>query len=352
MDGLDRQQRQITVAPTLDETGQEIIPKRSFHYDTLVIAVGSVSNDFGIKGVKQHCLFLDTLGQARKFQQQLLDKMLYMNTHQLPAKQKLNIAVIGGGATGVELAAQLHQVTRQLSVFGLDEVKPEENIAFSLIQAAPRILPELPDSVADKVREGLSKLGVTILENERVVEVTKNTILTSANKTLPADIAVWAAGIKAPEFLKKLDGLESNSTNQLVTSENLLTTRDENIFAMGDCAACPDRNGGNVPPRAQAAHQQASFIAKAITNRLSNKPFGRYRYKDYGSLVTLGRYSTVGSLMGSIPGSIFITGIIAKTVYLSLHKMHEVALYGWIRTFLLTLSKLLRHSVDPEVKLH
>jgi NADH dehydrogenase len=356
MSGLDRSNRKVIVAPTLNDEGEEVIPQRSFHYDTLVIAVGSVSNDFGIKGVQEHCLFLDTMDQAQRFQQHLLNRLLYLHTHKRQHGEQLGVAIIGAGATGVELAAQLHTVTRVLSAYGLDELDPEHDIKLHIIEAGPRILPALPEPVMERTCVSLEKLGVQIHVNERVVEVTKDGIKTAQGDFIPAGITVWAAGIKAPDFLRDIDGLETNRINQLVVNTNLQTTRDENIYALGDCAACPDKGGGSVPPRAQAAHQQASFLYKMLGNRLKNtnatKYHGEYHYHDYGSLVTLGSYSTVGSLMGSIPGTLFVTGYIARMVYLSLYKMHQIALYGWLRTGLLTISKLLRRSVDPEVKLH
>jgi NADH dehydrogenase len=351
MSGLDRQNRSVIVAPTLNEKGEEVIPQRRFHYDSLVIAVGSVSNDFGIKGVQEHCLFLDTLDQAQRFQQHLLNRMLYLHTHKHNAEQTLGVAIIGAGATGVELAAQLHTVTRVLSAYGLDELNPED-IQLHIIEAGPRILPALPIPVMEKTCDSLAKLGVQIHVNEKVVEVTKEGVMTAKGDFIPAGITVWAAGIKGPDFLRDIDGLETNRINQLVVKTDLQTTRDENIFALGDCAACPDKGGSAVPPRAQAAHQQASFLYKVLSRRLKGLSYGEYQYRDYGSLVTLGHYSTVGSLMGSIPGTIFVTGYIARLVYLSLYKMHQIALYGWLRTMLLTFSKLLRRSVDPEVKLH
>lgn len=350
MSGLDRRQRFVIVAPTYNEKGEEIIPERRFYYDTLVIAVGSVSNDFGIKGVREHCLFLDTLAQAQYFQQQLLNRLLYLHTHQ--HDEQLGVAIIGAGATGVELAAQLHTVTRMLTSYGLDELKPERDIKLHIIEAGPRILPALPESVMEKTCEGLERIGVQIHVNERVVEVTREGVKTANGDFIPAGICVWAAGIKAPDFLRDIDGLETNRINQLVVQKNLQTTRDENIFAFGDCAECPGEGNEVVPPRAQAAHQQASFLYKAICKRLDGKPWGEYVYHDYGSLVTLGRYSTVGSLMGSVPGTIFVSGFIAKMVYLSLYKMHQIALFGWFRTAMLTLAKFLRRSVDPQIKLH
>ena len=352
MQDLDREGRQVYVAPTLNDEGEEIIPQRCFYYDTLVIAIGSISNDFGIQGVKEHCLFLDTLDQAQRFQQYLLYKLMYIHTHKQDVEEQLGVAIIGAGATGVELAAQLHQVTRQLSAYGLDELNPERDIKLHIIEAGPRILPALPEVLAQKTSESLFALGVQIHVNMRVTSVSKEGVNTAQGEFIPAGITVWAAGIKAPDFLHALNGLETNTSNQLVTKSNLQLSRDEHIFALGDCAACPDSKRGTVPPRAQAAHQQASFLAQAIPQYIKGQRWGNYSYRDYGSLVTLGQYSTVGSLMGSVPGTIMVSGFIARMVYLALHKMHQIALYGWLRTVLLTLSRVLRRSVDPEVKLH
>jgi NADH dehydrogenase len=189
--------------------------------------------------------------------------------------------------------------------------------------------------------------------NERVVEVTPEGIRTATGHFIPAAFRVWAAGIKAPDFLQDIAGLETNRINQLVVRPTLQTSRDDDIYAIGDCAACiMNEAGDTVPPRAQAAHQQASLVAKSILRRLKGKPLPSYRYTDYGSLVTLGKYSTVGSLMGGLTGSLMVTGFIARVVYLSLYKMHQAALHGWVRTGLLTLAHFLRRAVNPQIKLH
>ena len=199
----------------------------------------------------------------------------------------------------------------------------------------------------------LGRLGVTVHVNQRVVEVNQQGIVSAAGVTIPAAIKVWAAGIKAPEFLKDIAGLETNRINQLVAKRNLQCTRDKNIFAIGDCAACPmDELGNNVPPRAQAAHQQATTLSRTLVRRLKGKPPLDYTYRDYGSLVAMGRYSTVGSLMGGLVGSMMISGLVARFVYLMLYKMHQAALYGWPRALLITLLHFLRRGIDPQVKLH
>jgi len=354
MVGLDREQQQVCVAATYSDEGNEIIPERRFHYDTLVVAVGSLSNDFGIKGVKEHCLFLDNTAQAERFQKKLLNCMLRAHTQGKPiAEGDLDLAIVGAGATGVELAAQIHRVTRLLSAYGLDTIDPDKHIKIHVIEAGPRILPALPQRLSLAAEHELSKLGVTVHVNQRVVEITENNIVTAEGVVIPAAIKVWAAGIKAPDFLKDIAGLETNRINQLVVKRNLQTTRDENVFAIGDCAACPlDDQGNTVPPRAQAAHQQASTVARTIRRRLHGQQPIDYTYRDYGSLVALGRYSTVGSLMGGLIGSMMVSGFIARFVYISLYKMHQAALYGWARTILISFLHFLRKGIDPQVKLH
>ncbi len=350
---IDRVERTVLLGAEVDEDGEEVIAERSFSYDTLVISVGSLGNDFGIEGVMQHCLMLDNKHQAVKFQRILLNKLIRAHAQQGPIKEgELDVAIVGAGATGVELAAQLHQASRQLAQYGLDEIEPDKHMRIHVIDASPRILPALPEKLSLAVTAELESLGVTVMTSAQVNKVTQDGIYTGDEKFIPASIKVWAAGIKAPAFLSEI-GLETNRINQIRVKPNLVSTMDDRIFVIGDCADCPMGNG-SVPPRAQAAHQQASFVSKQIRKRLKGKPTegDKYIYRDYGALVTLGKYSTVGSLMGSITGSVRVSGWIAKTVYLSLYKMHQIALHGYFRTILMTLAQWLRRTVDPSIKLH
>jgi len=348
MEGLNRQKKEIYVSPTLSDSGEELIPRRTFSYDTLVMSVGSISNTFNIKGVAEHCLFLDTTAQAFKFQKQLVES--YIKSHAGKAADKtLSIVIIGAGATGVELSAQLHEVTDLLAVYGLDE---SSDVKLTIIEAANQLLPALPVRLANATQQQLVKLGIDLKLGRRVTEVTKEGVHTHDGEVIPADLKVWSAGIKAPDWMKDLDGLEVNRINQLVVDETLKTS-DDDIFAIGDCAACPwPGHDGNVPPRAQAAHQQASTLSKSIVNRLQGGKLVKYAYLDYGSLVALGKYTTVGNLMGNLMGSVSIGGFIARVVYLSLYKMHQVAIHGYFRTAMLTLSNLFRRSAHAKIKMH
>ena len=352
--GLDRERKEVLLAPTLDDNGEEIIAERRFHYDTLVFAVGSQSNDFGISGVKEHCLFLDSTEQAERFQQNLLNSMLRAHTQAKPLRPgQLDVAIVGAGATGVELAAQLHHVTRLVSAYGLDTIDPAEDIKLHIIEAGPHILSALPLKLSNAALRELHRLGVSVHVNQRVVEVNEQGMVSASGVVIPAAIKVWAAGIKAPPFLRNIAGLETNRVDQLVVRRSLQCTRDDDIFAIGDCAACPmDDKGNTVPPRAQAAHQQASVLYKTLVRRLKGKPPLDYTYKDFGSLVAMGKYSTVGNLMGGIAGSMMISGFVARMVYLTLYKMHQAKLYGWPRALLISFLHFLRKGIDPQVKLH
>jgi len=357
--GLDRANKTIDLFPYLDSDGSPVTPIQQIEYDTLVVCVGSLSNDFGTQGVKEFALKLETQHDAKQFHSKMVNACIRAH-HQKEVihKRQLHVAIIGAGATGVELAAELHRTTREVVAFGLDRIDPEKDIKVSLIEAAERILPALQPRFSLATEDLIKKLGVQVFTNSKVMEVMSNGIRLADGRVLESELVVWAAGVKAPDFLKDLGGLETNRINQLVVLDTLQTTRDIDIFALGDCAACPcpDEDGGRggiVPPRAQAAHQQASHLFEQIKRRLSNKSLRPYRYKDFGSLVSLGKFSTVGNMMGGLIGkNLMIEGYFAKLMYLSLYKLHELAIHGFIKTSLYTFARMITKQTNPTVKLH
>lgn len=357
MDKLDRELKEISLAPTLDKNGIEYIPRRTFKYDTLIFAVGSQTNDFDIKGVKEHCMFLDTRIEADTFHHKLLRSAYTAHAQVDPLREgQLKVAIAGAGATGVELSAELHEAFNQLVKFGIDELH-QDNIKITIIEAADRVLPALPAELSGKTLQALEKLQIEVLTGHRVSEATSEGYITDKGGLIPSEIKVWSAGIKAPDFLANIAGLETIANNQLVVKQTLETTRDSNIFALGDCAACPiPDTDQTVPPRAQAAHQQASMLVKSMKLRLNNKPLPDYRYVDYGSLINLSSYATVGNMMGNLmgkaAGSFMIEGFLARLVYLSLYKMHQLAIMGFIRVGLITVANLLTQKTRPRMKLH
>jgi NADH dehydrogenase len=356
MIGLDRAQRQVHVGPVRDDEGQLVTEGYSRPYDTLVLAVGSQTNDFGTPGVAEHAIALETPAQAERFHRRLVNACLRAHMQTAPlAPQQLQVAIIGAGATGVELAAELHKSTRALVSYNLERINPERDIRIHLIEAGPRILPALPPRIAGSAQALLERLGVRVRTGARVTAVRADGIELAGGETVPSELVVWAAGVKAPEFLTRLDGLETNRLNQLLVRPTLQSTHDDAVFAIGDCAAAPwlGRDGMTVPPRAQAAHQQASHLVRQLQRRLDGQPLQPWRYRDFGSLVSLGDYSTVGNLMGSlVGGNLWVEGLFARTMYLSLYQMHQVALHGWWKTMLGSASRLLQRGTEPRVKLH
>lgn len=354
MTHLNRQKKEIILAPIFNNGNEEIIPQRIVNYDILVLAFGSITNDLNIKGVKENTLYLDTAHEANRFQQLFLKYLLRMqNDLQFHSDNKLNIVIVGAGATGVELAAELHYTINEAKVYGLDKINPERDIRITLIEASERILPMLPDRISSATLEELERLKIKVLTNERVSEVQHDLIITADGKEIPTTMTVWTAGIKVADFAKSLDGLEINKLNQIVVKPTLQTTRDDHVFALGDCASCiPINQELPVAPRAQAAHQQALMLAKSLALYLKHQPLLQFTYHDYGSLISLSRYDTVGNLMGKLTGTILLEGRVARWVYLSLYKKHQTAILGFWRVVLLTIANLLTKRVKPRLKLH
>ena len=356
MTGLDRAARTVQVAAVRDPEEGVVLPERSVAYDTLVVAVGSESNDFGVPGVAQHAMTLDTPPQAERFHRRLLAASVRADERKgRGGDGVVDIVIIGAGATGVELAAEIRQTTRAHAAYGLDHLDPTRDIRITILEAAARILPPLSEKIAAAATELLARLNVDVRVGEKVVEVSGEAVRTASGARYQADLVVWAAGIRAPSWLAAL-GLETNRANQLVVERTLRTTRDPDVFALGDCAACPWPQAGPnaiVPPRAQVAHQQATLLARTMRARLDGAPLPKFRFRDYGSLVSLGELSAVGTLMGRlIGGSLLVQGLVARWMYASLYKMHQVALHGVIRVALDTAGRFLRGGVEPRIKLH
>ncbi len=356
--GVDRARHELHLAAVHDDEGVEILPPGTLPYDTLIFCVGSVSNDFGIRGVRERAISLDTAEDAVRFHGRLVAACLRAEGRAARGESAtVHIVIIGAGATGVELAAEIRNCTGAFASYGLDFLDPRRDIRLTLVEAAPRILPPLPERIAVAATELLGRLDIAVRTSERVMAVDAAGVHTGDGAVLPADLVVWAAGIQAPPVLATLDGLEVNRANQLVVDATLRTTRDPDIFALGDCAACPwpesGREGALLPPRAQVAHQQATRLVRSMKARLKGRPASAFRFRDFGSLVSLGELSAVGNLMGRlVGGSLVIQGLIARWMYASLYKMHQISIHGHLRVVIDTISRIVRHRLEPRVKLH
>ncbi len=356
LESIDREAGEVIIAPIIDEYGHEVTQRHRIRFDYLVLAVGSVSNDFGTPGVREHCLALDNRAEADRFRQRLLNQCLRVSramTADPDAAAFANVVIVGGGATGVELAAELYMAADALGYYGL-EVFDASRLRITLIEAGPRILPALPEKLAAAARAELEALGVRVLASTQVVAATADGIVTKDGETIVADLKVWAAGVKGADFLHKIGGLETNRNNQLVVLPTLQTTRDPRIFAIGDCAAfIPEGATRAIPPRAQAAHQMAATVYHNLRAAFERKPLKPFVYQDHGSLVSLARYTTVGSLMGNLVGGrMAIEGRLARFVYVSLYRMHLIAIHGWLKGLSLIMLGHVNQVIRPKLKLH
>ncbi|MGV7207309.1 NAD(P)/FAD-dependent oxidoreductase [Oxalobacteraceae bacterium A2-2] len=355
MTALDPAARTLTVGAISGEGGETVLPERSLGYEALVIAVGSTSNYFGVPGAEQHTISLNATEDAERFRLTLL-KLLTMAELQAEGAPPagIDIVIIGGGATGVELAAELREASGVYAAYGFQQLQALRDVRITLLEGAPRILAPLPDKVAAAALALLHERGIKVVAGTRVTAIGDKQVSTAEGAVYPADLVVWAAGIRAPSWLGGL-GLPVTRSGQLDVDAHLQVKGHSDIYALGDCAACAGPDGKLVPPRAQAAHQQADYLLQALVRRDRGQPpqSQPYEYRDYGSLVSFGQTTSVGSLMGSLKGlSWFVEGFVARLMYASLHLMHHRAVLGTVRTGVLALARFLIKRSTPLVKLH
>jgi NADH dehydrogenase len=362
LDGFDPVAKRLTLKPILSkeglgEGGRVLVDERSVTFTHGVLAIGSGSNLFGTPGAELAHL-LERTEDAEAFHTRLLAAFMKAS---FSAGKMMSIAIVGGGATGVELSAELIEAHREL----LDSIGAEQRfrLDIAIVEAAPRILGGLPEKISDQATVALERKGVRVHTGAKVVAVHADRLETSLGE-VPADLIVWAAGVKAAPTNTGY-GLETNRANQFVVNDRLETSAPD-VWALGDCAGAPwinkkegtDKKGQSdgrlIPARAQAAHQQASYLAKVLIARLGQRRIDApFVYHDFGSLVSLGDNRGVGALMGGLGGpNFFVEGLIAKWAYISLHLDHHRAILGTPKTVVLALARLLQQRVAGRLKLH
>ncbi|WP_062608437.1 NAD(P)/FAD-dependent oxidoreductase [Caballeronia calidae] len=358
LSGIDRGRREIVIDETTDIDGRPLLPKRTLAFDTLVLALGSVTNFFSIPGAEQHALTLETVEQAETFRRRLLSSLL-RSGHARQAtpgavKTPVSVTVIGGGATGVELAAALRGSAEMLRDYHLASLDPADDIRIRLLEGAPRVLPALPERISARAQDVLAGLGVEVRLGCRVQSVDANAVATADGETLASDITIWAAGVEGPAVLRKLEGLPLNRLGQVIVDGTLQVGPDSGIYAMGDCAACAASKGDAlVPPRAQAAYQQAVYLADALARRLDARAVPLFAYRDQGTLISFGRAGAAGALMSELlRRPLFIDGWFAASCYRHLYRRHIMGLTGIKRAVMYAASQWLRERVRPTVKLN
>ena len=348
---VDTDTRRVELAPVTDERGREMVAAREVAFDQLVLAAGSLSNDFETHGVAEHCLMLDSRAQAERFHRRFINELHRVNAMD-DESRALSVLIVGGGATGVELAADLHNVAERLTEFGFDEFSADR-LKVQVIEASERLLPQLPERIGRNVKQELESIGVEVRIDTMVDAAESNALVTASGRRLPADISVWAAGIRAPDFIEA-SGFSTDRLGRVEVTRDLRIDGQRGLFAIGDCCACPmDDEGTVVPPRAQSAHQMARVALRNLLAEQDDQALKDFEYRDFGSLISLSSYSTVGNLMGNLmKGSVFIEGWLARRFYLSLYRMHQVAVHGRLSTLLIMLGDRIYKATRADLKLH
>lgn len=352
MQSLDRNRQCITINDIYGNGGKLLSNSREIFYDILVLAVGSQSNDFGTPGVNEYAMKLNTPEDAEKLRRCMLEHVFAISMSN-DTERAFAISIVGGGATGVELAAELHHTMQEMHQYG-SRLSPDK-VRIRVIEGGERILPSAPPTLSSYANDVLLKRNIHVLTKSIVAEVTERGIRLADGILTPSDITVWAAGIKAPAWLANLDGLITNKLNQIKVTETLQTVSDARIYAIGDCAAVPHGNSGQfLPATAQVAHQQAKWLALAVEMELAGKTPPSFVYKPQGVMVSLGNKSAVGSLTAVVgpKRNYWVEGRTAKLIYASLYHMHQVIVHGWLCAWLLIVGDKLRGVVRPSVKLH
>ncbi len=355
LERIDREAGYITTAPLVDADGEEVLGRHRIRYDYLVLAIGGVSNDFGIPGVRDHAMFLEQRTQADTFRHKLLNACFRANLESGTGGPgaTVRICIVGGGATGVELSAELFNAAKGLRNYGL-EVFDEKALKVTLLEAGPRILPALDEELAETARGELEALGVQVRTSTQVVKVTPKAVHTKDGGTVEADLILWAAGVRGAYGVETMSDLELNRLGQFVVRPTLQSVTDERIFCIGDCASCLLPGAERpVPPRAQSAHQMADTVFRNLSRMMAGRTLTDFAYHDHGSLVSLSRFAAVGSLMGNLVGGrMAIEGRLARMAYRSLYRMHILAIHGWIKGSALIVIGHVNQIVRPRLKLH
>ena len=347
MCGLDRERKEIEVAALMHPDGRVLLAPRRLPYDVLIMAVGSQANDFGTPGVQERCYTIDSRTQADHFNREMRIRILQSSADQ----SDLTISIVGGGATGVELAAELVQLAEAADLYGAASMS--SRIKITLIESGERLLAAFPEDISGAARLRLEQLGVVVKTGAQVSAAEEDGFRLKNGELVPAMLKVWAAGVKGADFLRDIGGLETTRSNQLVVDASLQTSRDSSVFAVGDCASLklPDMERA-LPPTAQVAHQHAQHLVKHLPDWLDGKPIPAFEYHDFGALVSLAQYDAYGSLgqFGIFQG-VSIKGRLAQLSHAFLYRGHQARIHGFWKGAAVFIIDRLNRRVRPSIRL-
>lgn len=258
---------------------------RTLAYDDLVLAVGSEGTTFGIPGVAEHTLQMKSVAHAREIRRSLLRTYEAVEDGVLPI-ESLNVVIVGGGPTGVELAGAVRELQGEIKR-EFEHIAPQATV--TLLEAGPRLLPSFQPSSSKHARKALTKMGVNVRVDAAVVEATAQSLRLKDGEELVAGTRIWAAGVVAPPHWKFLG--ESDRGNRLKVNPQLQL--GESLWVVGDAANFADADGKPLPMIAPVAIQQGRHVAHQLLRRERKEPFEVFKYRDKGQMATIGRRKAV-----------------------------------------------------------
>jgi NADH dehydrogenase len=256
-------------------------------FDHLIVALGSVTSDFGIPGVKEHALGMKTVAEALTIRAEVMRRFEELCRYE--DETKISITVIGGGPTGVEMAGAMAELIR--GPLTSDQAKVAKNLNVRLIEAGPRLLPSFAPSLSERTKKDLEKLGVAVMVSTAVKELSEKKITLADNSTVDSAITIWAAGVKGADAMVNLN--LPVEANRVAVETTMQVKNYPNIWALGDIAGAKGKDGRALPMVAPVAIQQGKFIAKQIKRLATNKKLENFKYLDKGSMATIGRNKAV-----------------------------------------------------------
>ena len=278
------------------------------NFDYLIVALGSATNDFGIKGVAENALGMKTVNEALAIRSEIMRR--FEDLCRFEDNTKFSIAVVGGGPTGVEMAGAIAELKR--GPLSSDMADAAKNIDVYLVEAGARVLPALSPKLSERTKSDLEKLGVKVMTGAVVKEVKPRQIQFTDGTSIPSEVTVWAAGVRGEPAIAKLNIPQENG--RVAVDPTMQVTNYPYVFAIGDAAGAKGSDGRFLPMVAPVAMQQARFVAKQIARLISQKPLEKFKYIDKGSMATIGRHKAVVEVKG-----IRIGGVIAWYMWLWLH---------------------------------
>ena len=291
---------------TVKLDSSEVLP-----FDHLIVAMGSATNDFGIPGVSEHALGMKNIHEALLIRSELMRR--FEDLCRFQDSTRLSLVMVGGGPTGVEMSGALAELVR--GPLHSDNAHAANHIDIYLVEAGPRLLPMFSEDLSERTKKDLEGLGVKVLLNAQVKEVKSRKLLLKDGTELPAEIIVWAAGVKGVEEINNLNLPVVG--NRLKTETTLQISNYPHIWAIGDCAGVIGENGRPLPMVAPVAMQQGRFVAAQIKRLIKGEELQEFKYRDKGSMATIGRHKAIVQAKG-----IKLRGPIAWFAWLFLHVMY------------------------------